>query len=276
MSPSGLFFMLEAPRVIPPALRVFDHPWDIHPPLLHGHMGTSLTVDACRETNVDSNKRLINLNTDLSRNADREQNHFEDQRKGLLAIDEKTTNLKESSAETRRQFGDLLVNLEKEVGGISEMSSQQTRDIRTLLQAIKGQLSPIAASHEVAEQLPTRTSQPARSDQSATHMGPDSDKTSELLESIARLCELAQAKEGIRDDEKAATVIDDLVALLEFAAENSEDPRHPSHSSRKRSIDSVSELDRRDLKRIRGFLTSSDCVSINRQGELFGSIVSLK
>ncbi len=185
---------------------------------------------------------------------------------------------KDSSIELQRPFSDALADLKEKVEIIPEMSVQQTENICTLLKAIQDQLSATSARTDPTKTVPNRETRALYSSENMAIHEADEDENAELISSVMRLCELAKQKEGTKCDVKAHIVIDDLDKLLKFVSDKLADQNLAARTPKKRpfgTMDEHTQMDGRDLKRIRGLLNSSDSVAINEASKCMINVMRL-
>lgn len=107
-------------------------------------------------------------------------------------------------------------------------------------------------------------------------IGDDTDHqntTEDLSESIERLCQLAEEKPRTVHSVEAQSIIDDLETLLDavLMTDSTLNARAQKITNRKMPYDVIGYSGqqaecRRDLKRVRGLLTSSTAIEVNRTG----------
>ena len=211
------------------------------------------------------------MNKSIFQQANNDQVHLttvQQQNADLSVITENVTKLNDASLLSQEQFREIVVPIIPRLEKMSEMSATQSENMHVLLRAIYDQVSGTSNHVSQPERMPLR--EKLGSDvPTPVDINEDSENDHELMESIERLCQLAQEKAGTTTDSEAEIIIDDLNALLGCASGKSLNSDFDSCASQKRPLDMVqqeSSDDGRELKRIRSLLTSSDSVMINPTG----------
>ena len=94
-------------------------------------------------------------------------------------------------------------------------------------------------------------------------LGPDS----EVLESISRLCQLAQHHAITLRDVEAQDIIDDIETMIDSISTHISPSRRVPSQKRPLSMVEDSAIDYREIKRIKGLLSSSPFIDINQISE---------
>jgi hypothetical protein len=212
-------------------------------------------------------EKIVHLDKAITKQASNGLKHvalLQEQKADLSAINDNLLALKDTSL---FKFRETIASLVQTVEQIPKMSAQQSEDTLILLQAIENQVSGISAHIGGPNRFLLRGSQSFHASRSNNNAN-GCTESSELLESITRLSQLAKQEQATKCDTEAQTIEDDLDALLELASAQLGNRTSEAHVSRKRPIDMArdeSNANGRDLKRIRGLLTSSDSIIVNQR-----------
>lgn len=186
----------------------------------------------------------------------------------LSIIKDTVNSVNDVSLSIQGQIRDTVAPLFQRMEQAAGVSATQYENISVLLQALQHQVSGLVNHSSHREPVPHREP-PGFDSSGSTDSKADSQPDHELLNRIERLCQLAKQKEGQKYDNEAEGIIDDLDALLESVSVQLSHSSSEYRPCRKRPIDVVQEEGNnngRQLKRIRGLLTSSDSVMINQKG----------
>ena len=98
----------------------------------------------------------------------------------------------------------------------------------------------------------------------------------EVMQSISRLCRLAQCNATTLHDDEAHRVIDDIENMIESMSKHLTHRCSAPVSSVKRHFSDVesSAIDHRDLKKVKGLLVSSSSIEINQRSKFLAPSIS--
>lgn len=219
------------------------------------HRGASLT---CKDS-------LFQLNATITEQTNYGQRNvalLEVQTEGLAVIDDNVKSIKDTSRLLEGPFKDILASLVSKV----DHSTAQSEDIHVLLRAILDQVSGVSAQVAYVDRNSHRESRTCLSP--TTNSLNDADepgKNHELLNSLERLAELVKQKQETKYDAEAHSIIDDIDVLLQLVSAQLSEESNGTHTSKKRPVEVDEEvtLSSRELKRVRGLLTSSNSMMVN-------------
>ena len=167
-----------------------------------------------------------------------------------------------ASATVTKDVHAAILTLQQKVEKGPEMTSKQFK-------VLHEQMGGLAAEFEMLRSLQLNGVQ----DISAPKEEADAENLAsdpEVVESISRLCQLAQHNAATLHNSEAQRVIDDIETMIELMMKHLSHTKLVPTSSRKRPLTEMegSTVDHRELKRVKGVLVSSSAIDTNKQSKL--------
>ena len=168
---------------------------------------------------------------------------------------------------TRKALDDMSERMQ----GLTGLTTDQSSTLSSILELLKQQVVDRSPPN-VAESNPHRPASP--SDDSGTEAAVPQNLDEDALENaIDRLCGFVNEKEKVLFSAEADSLISDIEKLLIFLSENIERCKAVRATSKRKGVPEGTDGDdnqdlqyRREVKRMKGLLTSSGCLAINGKG----------
>ena len=190
---------------------------------------------------------------------------------GVDQIQEIVQDLRATSQASNHSTRKALDDMSERMQGLAGLTADQSSTLSSILELLKQQAVD-RLLQKAAESSPHRPTSP--SDGSGTEsMVPQNSEEADLEEAIDRLCGFVNEKDKVLFSAEADLLICDIEKLLVFLSENIKSHKAVQTTGKRKALpDNTNSGDnqdlqyRREVKRMKGLLTSSDCVAINGKG----------
>jgi hypothetical protein len=220
-----------------------------------------------RDASYICKEKLVHLTDVIAEQSNAEQVHMDillQQSSSLSTIESHVKSLKDDSDPLQGRFRETVGSVTEKIEHNPEMSASQFENVYSILKSLQDQVSG------VSDQIKTARPNPPFSTQSFDRPGCSQHsevplEQSALLESIGRLCQLTQQEEKILSGETGQVIFEDLENLMvalswDFVHRNPACNTHENVSVRRASGTGITV---RELRKLKGMLSSSDSIGVN-------------
>ena len=190
---------------------------------------------------------------------------------GVDQIHEIVEGLRVTSQASNHSTRKALDEMSGRMQGLAGLTTDQSSTLSSILELLKQQVVD-RSPQKVAESSPYRTTSPSADSGTETTAPQNSDEDA-LEDAIDRLCEFVNEKDKVLFSAEADSLIYDIEKLLIFLSENIDCCKAVQNKGKRKGVTDDTNCNddqdlqyRREVKRMKGLLTSSGCVAINGKG----------
>ena len=190
---------------------------------------------------------------------------------GVVQVHEIVRDLRATSEASNHSTRKTLDDMSERMQGLAGLTTDQSSTLSTILELLKQQAMDRSLQKAAESSLHRLTS--LSDDHGTATKVPQNSDEDDLEEAIDRLCGFANEKDKVLFSAEADLLICDIEKLLVFLSENIECYKAVQTTGKRKAIsDNTNSDDKQDLQygrevgRMKGLLTSSDCVAINGKG----------
>ena len=190
---------------------------------------------------------------------------------GVDQIHEAVEGLRATSQASNHSTRKALDEMSERMQGLAGLTTGQSSTLNSILELLKKQVVD-RSPQKVAESNPHRPTSPS-ADSGTETAAPQNSDADALEDAIDRLCEFVNEKDKVLFSAEADSLICDIEKMMIFLSENIDCGKAVQNHGKRKGVpdekycnDDQDLQYRREVKRMKGLLTSSGCVAINGKG----------